>query len=108
MEIDQFLQSIGARQFGPKGKSTYRVPDTYRLDLEEKAGAAPTIGQGPEGTALVFQFTDGWVMIMARHGSDDCIRGAQAFAARSLVQGRGNAWIAHAGPVEVIEQPPSN
>ena len=108
MEIDQFLQSIGARQFGPKGKSTYRVPDTTRLKLEKRAGNAPTIGQGPEGIGLCFQFTDGWVMIMARHGSDDCIRGAQAFAARYVAQGQGNAWIAHAGPVEVIEQPPSN
>ena len=53
------------------------------IDLEEKAGAAPTIQQGPEGTALVFQFTDGRVMIMARHGSDNCIRGATAYVARS-------------------------
>ena len=108
MEIDQFLQSIGARQFGPKWKSTYRVPDTYPLDLEEKAGTAPTIQQGPEGTALLFQFTDGLVMIMARHGSDDCIRGALAYAARYVAQGQGNAWIAYAGPVERIEQPSSN
>lgn len=83
MQIDQFLRSIAARQFGPKGKYTYRVPHTYLLDLEQKAGAAPTIKQGPEGTALIFQFTDGQVMIMARHGSDDCIRGAAAYVARS-------------------------
>ncbi len=106
MEIDQFLQSIGARQFGPKWKSTYRVPDTYRLDLEEKAGAAPTIGQGPdEGLGLYFQFTDGSVIIMSRHGSEDCIRGALAFAARYDARGEGTHWIAKA---ELIEHLPSD
>lgn len=83
MQIGQFLQSIAASRLGPKSKSTYQLPDTYPLDLEEKAGAAPAIHLGPKGTALVFQFTDGRVMIMARHGSDDCIRGATAYVARS-------------------------
>ncbi len=82
MQIRQFLQSIAASQLGPKSKITYEVPDTYRSDLEEKAGAAPTIQQGDKGMALIFQFTDGQVMIMAEHGSDDCIRGATAYVAR--------------------------
>ena len=107
MEIDQFLQSIGARQFGPKEQSTYRLPDTTRVELEERAGSAPTIEQGPEGIALVFKFTDGQAMIMARHGSDDCIRGALAFAARYDTRGEGTAWIANAGPVQIV-QPPSD
>ena len=103
MKIDQFFQSIGATQFGPKWKSTYEVPDFYLRDLEKQAGGAPTIKQGPEGIALVFKFTDGQVMIMARHGSDDCIRGALAFAARYNTSREGTAWIAKAGPVELIE-----
>ena len=83
------------------------MPDTYLVDFEQKAGAAPTIQQGPEGTALVFPFTDGRVMIMARHGSDDCIRGAGAFAVRYDTRGEGTSWIANAGPVQIV-QPPSD
>ena len=107
MQIDQFFQSIGATQVGPKWKSTYEVPDFYLRDLEERAGGAPTIEQGPEGIALVFKFTDGQVMIMARHGSDDCIRGAGAFAVRYDTRGERTAWIANAGPVQIV-QPPSD
>ena len=108
MQIDQFFQSIGAKQFGPKGQSTYRLPDTTRLELEERAGSAPTIGQGPdEGIGLYFQFTDGSVIIMSRHGSEDCNRGALAFAARYDARGEGTSWIANAGPVQIV-QPPSD
>ncbi len=82
-KVHQFIQAASGEQHGPKWKSKYRLPDTCRLDLEEKAGAAPLIQLGEKGFNLIYQFEDGVVLIVAPYASDEVIRGAIAFVARS-------------------------
>ncbi|MEE9297359.1 MAG: hypothetical protein V3W34_20665 [Phycisphaerae bacterium] len=83
MQIDQFLRSIGAEQLPPKRDAKYRLRDTYLHDLEQAAGAAPTIQPGDHGFALIYDFEDGRVMIMAQPDSGNAVCGATAYVVRS-------------------------
>ena len=60
------------------------MPDTDKLDLEEKAGAEPEIGTATKASNLVWRFEDGKVvLISAPRSTDGSVRGAVAFVFRS-------------------------
>ncbi len=83
MKKDQFLRSIGARQIRPKRDAKYQLPDTNLHDLAQAAGAAPTIRLGDHGFALIHDFEDGQVMIMAQPDSGNAVCGATAYVVQS-------------------------
>lgn len=83
MKVDDFLKVASAKKHGPKSNAEYRIPDTYRLNLEDKAGVEPLILHGNKGVNLIYEFEDGKVLIVMSHLTDEAIRGASLFVARN-------------------------
>ncbi len=79
MQIGPFLRLIGAEQLRPKRDAKYKLPDTNLHDLEQAAGAAPTIQLGDHGFALIYDFEDGRVMITAQPDSGNAVCDAIAY-----------------------------